>query len=133
MHARDEAESANRAKSEFLSRMSHELRTPMNAILGFSQLLDSDRSLSLAPVQRAHLREILRAGERLMELIDELLDLARIEAGQLLLTAEPVDAAALLRACLRVIEPVARQACGAARAAAGDACRVHGAWPTVSA
>ena len=71
VHARDEAESANRAKSEFLSRMSHELRTPMHAILGFGQLLQADAALALAEPSRTHLREILRAGEHLLGLINE--------------------------------------------------------------
>jgi PAS domain S-box-containing protein len=109
VRARDEAESADRAKSEFLSRMSHELRTPLNAILGFGQLLDTDRTLDLDAGQRIHLREILRAGGRLLALIDELLDLARIEAGEVALQLEPVDAVALLRECLQAVEPLARQ------------------------
>ena len=108
VHARDEAESANRAKSEFLSRMSHELRTPMHAILGFGQLLEGDAAL--APASRNHVGEILRAGERLLGLIDELLDLARIEAGHLALQLEAVELAPLLQDCLRDIDPVARQA-----------------------
>ena len=88
VHARDEAESANRAKSEFLSRMSHELRTPMHAILGFGQLLEADAALALAPASRSYLTEMLRAGDRLLGLINELLDLARIDAGQLALRPE---------------------------------------------
>ncbi|HYN60442.1 MAG TPA: ATP-binding protein [Rubrivivax sp.] len=109
VHARDEAQSANRAKSEFLSRMSHELRTPMHAILGFAQLLDTDPAPALGVPQRGHLREILRAGERLLSLINELLDLARIEAGHLLLQPEAVDVHALVLECMRTIEPLAQR------------------------
>jgi PAS domain S-box-containing protein len=108
VRARDEAESANRAKSEFLSRMSHELRTPMHAILGFGQLLEADPALALAPASRSYLVEMLRAGERLLGLINELLDLARIDAGQLSLQAQAVDLAPLLHECLQTIAPLAQ-------------------------
>ena len=81
--AKDEAERANRAKSEFLSRMSHELRTPMNAILGFGQLLEADADEPLRAGQRARVQEMLRGGRHLLSLINEVLDLARIEAGTL--------------------------------------------------
>ncbi|HET7864301.1 MAG TPA: PAS domain S-box protein, partial [Burkholderiaceae bacterium] len=86
--ARDEAERANRAKSEFLSRMSHELRTPMNAILGFAQILETSGADAR---QQRWVSEIRQAGEHLLELIDELLDLARIEVGRLNARLEPVD------------------------------------------
>ena len=109
VQARDAAEGANRAKSEFLSRMSHELRTPMHAILGFGQLLEADAALALAPASRSYLREILRAGERLLGLINELLDLARIDAGHLSLKQSEVELAPLLHECLRDIAPVAQQ------------------------
>jgi PAS domain S-box-containing protein len=83
VYARDQAQAASRAKSEFLSRMSHELRTPMHAILGFGQLLKADAALRDKPAAAGHLREILRAGDQLLGLIDQLLDLARIGAGEL--------------------------------------------------
>jgi PAS domain S-box-containing protein len=82
VQARDAAESGSRAKSEFLSRMSHELRTPLNAILGFGRVLDADSTLALSREQRNYLREIRYAGNHLLALIDELLDLARIDATE---------------------------------------------------
>jgi PAS domain S-box-containing protein len=86
--AREAAEEASRAKSEFLSRMSHELRTPLNAILGFAQLLEQDE---LTPDQRDGNSRILKAGRHLLRLINEILDIARIEAGRLELNVETVD------------------------------------------
>ncbi|MFY9513852.1 MAG: PAS-domain containing protein, partial [Rubrivivax sp.] len=107
--AKDEAERANRAKSEFLSRMSHELRTPMNAILGFGQLLENDGGEPLRPGQRARVQEMLRGGRHLLSLINEVLDLARIEAGTLQLKLEPVDVDALVDDCQRLVAPVAAE------------------------
>jgi PAS domain S-box-containing protein len=106
-HARDEAESANRAKSEFLSRMSHELRTPLHAILGFGRLLDLDAALP--PAARARVGEILHAGDRLLGMIDELLDLARIDTGHLPLRLDAVALAPLLDECLQAVAPLARR------------------------
>jgi CheY-like chemotaxis protein len=110
VRARDDAESASRAKSEFLSSMSHELRTPMNAILGFAQLLASDPAQAALAQQHGYVREILRAGEHLMELINEVLDLARIEAGKLQLSLEPVNVPALVGECLTLLQPLAAEA-----------------------
>ncbi|MEK7708586.1 MAG: PAS domain S-box protein [Pseudomonadota bacterium] len=101
--ARDEAERANRAKSAFLSRMSHELRTPMNAILGFSQLLEYE---SLPPHQLAYVQEIHRAGDYLLELINELLDLARIESGKMVVVSQPVNLAAALNTATEITQPL---------------------------
>jgi PAS domain S-box-containing protein len=88
--AKEDAERANRAKSDFLSRMSHELRTPLNAILGFAQLLDMDE---LDPEEKESVDQILKAGRHLLVLVDEVLDIARIEAGRVQLSLEPVDVA----------------------------------------
>ncbi|PYY87125.1 histidine kinase [Pseudomonas sp. TKO26] len=104
--AREEAESASRAKSEFLSRMSHELRTPLNAILGFAQLLDMDSSAG----QRPQVGHILRAGQHLLGLINEVLDIARIEAGRLPLNVEPMPLAAVLHEALTLVSPMATDA-----------------------
>ncbi|MBK6957072.1 MAG: PAS domain S-box protein [Nitrosomonas sp.] len=101
--ARDEAERANRAKSVFLSRMSHELRTPMNAILGFSQLLGYE---SLPPHQLAYVHEIHRAGDYLLELINELLDLARIESGTMVVVSQPVNLAAAINTATEITQPL---------------------------
>jgi PAS domain S-box-containing protein len=86
--AQEEAQRANRAKSDFVSRMSHDMRTPLNAVLGFAQLLESD---TLTPEQRESVELISRGGRHLLNLIDEVLDIARIEAGQLSLSPEPVQ------------------------------------------
>ncbi|QIH09525.1 MULTISPECIES: ATP-binding protein [unclassified Pseudomonas] len=104
--AREEAESASRAKSEFLSRMSHELRTPLNAILGFAQLLDMDSTAG----QRPQVGHILRAGQHLLGLINEVLDIARIEAGRLPLNVEPVALAPVLHEALTLVSPMAADA-----------------------
>jgi signal transduction histidine kinase/CheY-like chemotaxis protein len=103
------AESANRAKSDFLSRMSHELRSPLNAILGFAQLLDSGAPPP-TPAQKDGIDQILQAGWYLLELINEVLDLALIESGRLSLSPEPVALADVLADCQAMIEP---QACKA--------------------
>ena len=93
------AEAASRAKTEFLSRMSHELRTPLNAVLGFSQLLEIDRQHPLSETQRHRVGQIREAGEHLLEMIGDLLDLTRIEAGQLPLRLEAVAVADVVQEC----------------------------------
>lgn len=88
LQAKNQAEQANQAKSEFLSRMSHELRTPLNAILGYCQVFTMDGGLQ--PRQISNVAEISKAGEHLLQLINDVLDLAKVEAGQMTLSVEPV-------------------------------------------
>jgi PAS domain S-box-containing protein len=107
LHAKDEAEAANRAKSEFLSSMSHELRTPLNAVIGFSQLLADDEDNPLNDLQREAVGHIRAGGRHLLALISELLDLARIESGNIALSLEKLDARAHLRDTLDFARPVA--------------------------
>jgi PAS domain S-box-containing protein len=107
--ARDAAEHASRAKSEFLSAMSHELRTPLNAILGFAQLLQIDRTHALPERQRGHVQHILRAGEHLLHLINDVLDMARVEAGKQRIQVEAVDLGPLLDECLALMRPLAQE------------------------
>ena len=101
-----EADRANRAKSEFLSRMSHELRTPLNAVLGFAQLLEME---SVGAEQRDSVNHILKAGRHLLGLINEVLDISRIEAGRLRLSLEPVPVAETLQAAVDLVRPLAAE------------------------
>ena len=93
LHSAREAHSAHRARTDFLSRMSHELRTPLNAVLGFAQLLRLDTGRRLSATQRSHVARIHHAGEHLLALVNDVLDLSRIEAGQMPVTLEPVNLA----------------------------------------
>jgi PAS domain S-box-containing protein len=102
------AKKANLAKSDFLSSMSHELRTPLSAILGFAQLMESGSPLPTAPQKRS-IDQILKAGWYLLELINEILDLALIESGKLPLSMEPISLAEVVRECQAMIEPQAQK------------------------
>lgn len=104
---RDLAEQASRAKSRFLSNMSHELRTPMNAILGFSQIMKADPALPENDVSSVD--EIIKAGHHLLELINEVLDLARVEAGQIDVSLEPVQVTTSIEDVLRLVRPLAEE------------------------
>nr|WP_309682775.1 PAS domain S-box protein [Polaromonas sp.] len=102
------AEKANLAKSDFLSSMSHELRTPLSAILGFAQLIESG-SPQPTPSQKRSVDQILQAGWYLLELINEILDLALIESGKLSLSLEPVSLAEVMQECEAMVEPQAKK------------------------
>ncbi|MGZ5817648.1 MAG: histidine kinase dimerization/phospho-acceptor domain-containing protein, partial [Burkholderiaceae bacterium] len=107
--AKANAEKANQAKSSFLSSMSHELRTPLNAILGFGQILASE-TLPSTPVQKKEfVGHILKAGRHLLTLINEVLDLAKVESGAMVLSLEPVGMEDILQECQTMLDPIATQ------------------------
>ena len=109
LKARDTAVNANQTKSDFLSKMSHELRTPLNAVMGFSQLLQSNSGEPLTDVQRQYVREIQNAGSHLLNLINEVLDLSRIESNQLTVENITIPLPMFLDECYSLVTPMARE------------------------
>ncbi len=107
--AKEVAEAANRSKSAFLARMSHDLRTPLNAVIGFSDLLSIDPALKESSLSQRRIQTIHDAGKQLLGMIEELLDLARIESGTLLLNLEAVDVPKLVIESLGLVAPLATQ------------------------
>ena len=106
-NAIDEARNANQAKSAFLSSMSHELRTPLNAILGFAQILTSESLPTTEAQKKEFANHILKSGRHLLTLINEILDLAKVESGTISLSMEPVELKEILRECRTMVEPLA--------------------------
>jgi len=104
--ARKEAEEANKAKSEFLANMSHELRTPLNAVLGFSQMLQYDQKNLLSETQKEHVHCIQEGGEHLLTLVNDILDLAKIEVDQIAVTLEEVSINDVATECVKLINPL---------------------------
>ncbi len=107
--ARDRAEAANKAKSEFLANMSHELRTPLSAIIGFSELITAQPFGKIEPRYAEFARDILSSGKHLLDLINDLLDMSKIEAGQFKLADEQIDLVPLINSCLTMIAPPAAE------------------------
>ena len=104
-----DAEKASRSKSEFMSRVSHELRTPLNGILGFAQLMAMDSEAPLPPAQAQRLEVLRHSGARLLALIDQLLEVSRIEQGRLRLRHRPIDVRRLVERCVQEMMPLAQQ------------------------
>ncbi|PHZ85875.1 ATP-binding protein [Paremcibacter congregatus] len=103
------AHQASKEKSRFLSNMSHELRTPLNAILGFSQLLESSKREKLSDRQRKHLGHITKGGNHLLNLINDILDLSKIEAGKMVMSLETINSRSLINDCLTFAKPIAHK------------------------
>ena len=106
---KERAEAANHAKSDFLANMSHELRTPLNAILGFSEVIKTQMFGPLSGRYRGYAADIFNSGNHLLELINEILDLSKLEAGKLELHEEDVNLATTVEACMQLVEPQARR------------------------
>jgi signal transduction histidine kinase len=106
--ARQQADRANQAKSAFLSNMSHELRTPLNAILGFAQILASEQLPSTPAQKKQFAGNILQASRHLLRLINDILDLAKVESGALTLVTEQVGLSQVLQECRTLVDPLAR-------------------------
>lgn len=109
-HARDEAQTADRAKSAFLANMSHELRTPLNAIIGFSEMMREEIKGPLDPVYRDYARDINHSGQHLLAVINDILDLSKVEVGRLQLCEDAVSVGDTIETCRRVVAPMAESA-----------------------
>ena len=110
MRTRDEAESASRAKTQFLANMSHELRTPLNAVIGFSEILNRELFGALGEARyRDYARLIHESGEHLLNVVNDILDMSKIEAGKFKIVKEPFDVASLVKSCCEIMRHTAEQ------------------------